>query len=161
VVTGPRTALGDTNPRRNRGEPVPVGRGRVEDDGSFGGGLGRGGRAEDGGFGGGRRGGRGGAAFTTERDPGSLFPTIAAITDGTSNTILAIEARRDIPWTKPEDLDFRTLKSSSAIEGFRSDGFNALFCDGSVRFIKNSVVPSKFQFMLTRDGREVLQAEDF
>ena len=28
------------------------------------------------------------------------------ITDGTSNTILVVEAKRDIPWTKPEDIPF-------------------------------------------------------
>src|SRR4029077_6226529 len=29
---------------------------------------------------------------------------IADITDGTSNTIMFVEAAKDVPWTKPEDL---------------------------------------------------------
>ena len=28
------------------------------------------------------------------------------ITGGTSNTIMIVEANRDIPWTKPEDIDY-------------------------------------------------------
>ncbi|MGO9470436.1 MAG: DUF1559 domain-containing protein [Isosphaeraceae bacterium] len=32
--------------------------------------------------------------------------TIADISDGMSNTIMAVEAKREIPWTKPEDIPF-------------------------------------------------------
>jgi len=28
------------------------------------------------------------------------------VTDGTSNTLAIVEAKREIPWTKPEDLPF-------------------------------------------------------
>ncbi len=72
---------------------------------------------------------------------------IARITDGTSNTIAVVEAKEAVPWTKPEgDLPFdadpqkpetlRTLRDP--LGGHHAGGFNALFCDGSVRFLKDS-----------------------
>ena len=36
---------------------------------------------------------------------------IPDITGGTSNTILIVEAKRDVPWTKPEDIDFDPNKA--------------------------------------------------
>jgi prepilin-type N-terminal cleavage/methylation domain-containing protein/prepilin-type processing-associated H-X9-DG protein len=40
-------------------------------------------------------------------------------------------------------------------------GCNFLFCDGSVRFIKESVNPRIFSFLSTRAGGEVLSADQF
>ena len=31
---------------------------------------------------------------------------VANVTDGTSNTIMIVEAREAVPWTKPDDLSF-------------------------------------------------------
>src|SRR5262249_24089587 len=46
-----------------------------------------------------------GAAF--EDDKGLTF---ASFTDGTSNTILIVEATDAVPWTKPDELPFDTKK---------------------------------------------------
>ena len=40
-------------------------------------------------------------------------------------------------------------------------GCNFLFCDGSVRFIKDTVNPHTFSFLSTRAGNELLSAGDF
>src|SRR5207253_1242913 len=82
---------------------------------------------------------------------------ILDITDGTSNTILAVEAKRDIPWTKPQDIVYDTAKPLPKLGGFRPKGFNGLFADGSVRFISESVDEALLRAMITRAGGEQVQ----
>lgn len=60
------------------------------------------------------------------------------ITGGTSNTILIVEAKRDIPWTKPEDIEFDPDKAPPKLGGHFAGGFIAAFADGSVRFINDN-----------------------
>jgi hypothetical protein len=92
----------------------------------------------------------------------SPFPEIVAITDGTSNTILAVEAKRDIPWTKPEDLplDEGPVQPTS-LGGYWPNGFNALFCDGAVKSLKNSIDPTVLRALFTRDGGEVISRDAY
>ena len=49
-------------------------------------------------------------------------PSFMDITDGMSNTILAVEAQREIPWTKPEDIPFDPQLPLPQIGGFHPDG---------------------------------------
>jgi prepilin-type processing-associated H-X9-DG protein len=86
---------------------------------------------------------------------------IQQITDGTSNTILAVEAQREIPWTKPEDLPFDPNNAVPGLGGFTPDGFNALFADGSVRYIKKSVDPRILKFLITHNGGEVISSDQY
>lgn len=65
-------------------------------------------------------------------------PTFASITDGSSNTIAAVEAEKTVIWTKPDDLEIDP-KQPFADLNFRPGGFLALFVDGHV-----SLVPSTF-----------------
>ena len=81
------------------------------------------------------------------------------IFDGTSNTILAVEARRDIPWTKPEDLPFDPGRLSE-LGGYNANGFNAVFADGAVRFLSNTVNPTVLKALITRDGGEVIRFDE-
>lgn len=90
------------------------------------------------------------------------------ITDGTSNTIMAVEAVRDIPWTKPEDIPFDppgNIGDPSVIVpqigGLSIGGFNALFADGSVRFISDKVKPNILKSLFTRDGGELVSSSSF
>ncbi|MAV37954.1 MAG: hypothetical protein CMJ59_21150 [Planctomycetaceae bacterium] len=64
--------------------------------------------------------------------------TFRKIVDGTSNTVLVVEAQRNIPWTKPQDIPF-TPDKLPKLGGYQEEGFLAAFCDGSVRLIATSV----------------------
>jgi prepilin-type processing-associated H-X9-DG protein len=92
-------------------------------------------------------------------ESGSKGPTFLNITDGTSNTILAVEAQRDIPWTKPEDIPFDPNGAIPALGGFMPDGFNVAFADGSVRYAKQSISPIVLKSLITRSGGEVVSSD--
>ena len=64
-----------------------------------------------------------------------------SITDGTSNTIMVVEAAPDkaVPWTKPEDWEFDPDKPNKGLVGHRSNVFLAALCDASVRPIRKSI----------------------
>lgn len=79
--------------------------------------------------------------------------SLVQFTDGTSNTILAVEARDAVPWTKPQDLDYATDQPLPKL-GLTSGGFNAVFADGSVRFIPASIDDNVLRALITRDGDE-------
>ena len=44
------------------------------------------------------------------------------------NTILAVEAKREVPWTKPEDIPFNPELPLPQIGGFDPNGINVLLC---------------------------------
>lgn len=82
---------------------------------------------------------------------------LQGITDGTSNTIMAVEAKNGVTWTKPEDVTMPKDKDKlPAVGGLFTNGFNVLFCDGSVRFITPKVSPQIFRGLVTPAGGEVL-----
>ena len=97
--------------------------------------------------------------------PGALFEEGKAtgfqdVTDGLSNTLMVVEAKDAVIWTKPDDLKFDPLAAPS-LYGASSNhpgGFNALFGDGSVRFIKVSINPEVMKALITRNGGEALGA---
>ncbi len=94
-------------------------------------------------------------------DPMTKGPSIADVTDGTSYTIAAVEAGTAVVWTKPEDIPFDPSKDLPKLggPGFPG-GFNAAFGDGSVRFITTFIRPNTWVALSTRDGGEVVNADD-
>jgi prepilin-type processing-associated H-X9-DG protein len=94
-------------------------------------------------------------AFTPDFTPLSFQD----FTDGTDKTVLVGETRRLFPWTKPEDLPFDTpdaLAGLGSHHGYHDNGFNVLFADGSVHFLKRSIKPSILRALITRNGNEVV-----
>jgi prepilin-type processing-associated H-X9-DG protein len=92
---------------------------------------------------------------------------IADFTDGTSNTIVVVEANEAVPWLKPDsDLEFdgdappnEGKDPRPLMGGHFGRGFNALFMDGSVRFLSESIAPSILRALITRDGGEVISQD--
>ena len=83
------------------------------------------------------------------------------ITDGPDRTILAGESRRKVPWTKPEDLVSAMPLPRNGLGSDHPGGFNALFADGSVRFVKSSTSPSVLSALFTRNGLEEVSSESY
>ncbi len=88
-----------------------------------------------------------------------LGMTFASITDGTSNSILAIEVddAAAVPWTSPTDY---TPDQDDPLKDLRINGpsgaFSALFFDGSLHMISSSIDPEQLWAMFTRAGGEVV-----
>ena len=48
-----------------------------------------------------------------------------------------------------------------AVGGHFEGGFNALFCDGAVRFIRSTVALPVFRALITRASGEVISSDSF
>jgi Protein of unknown function (DUF1559) len=78
------------------------------------------------------------------------------ITDGTSNTLLMVEAGQAVPWTKPADLPYDAKKPLPALGGIFPDGFHFSLADGSVHFCKKRFRENVLRLMITRNDGQIL-----
>ncbi|HEV3165195.1 MAG TPA: DUF1559 domain-containing protein [Isosphaeraceae bacterium] len=76
------------------------------------------------------------------------------VLDGTNNTIMVAETGQPVPWTKPEELFFAEDKPMPRFSSRHASGFNALFADGTVRFLKFELQAGIVRALITRDGSE-------
>jgi hypothetical protein len=80
------------------------------------------------------------------------------IVDGTSNTIMVVEADDDhaVIWTKPEDLNFDEKKPHTGLGKLRQGGFLATMCDGAVHFIPSTIAAETLLRLVFRnDGKAI------
>jgi hypothetical protein len=78
------------------------------------------------------------------------------ITDGSSNTLMVVEAGRPVIWTKPDDIVFDPKMDVPRPGGLFPDGFNAAMCDGSVRFFRHTVPQATLRLLIQRnDGQPI------
>lgn len=84
---------------------------------------------------------------------GAVGARMADITDGTSNTIAIVDAKKDIPWTKPEDL---AIDTPAAMLGYQKETFLAGMGDGSVRGTKKSIDATMLKWLFLRDDGNVV-----
>jgi hypothetical protein len=97
-----------------------------------------------------------GAMFETGKK--MLFP--AAIPDGTSNTILAVESSVAVPWSKPADLPFDVKKDLPDIGKAYGARPLRVMCDSSIGTLNlKTLTPETFKAAITRNGGEVLGAD--
>jgi prepilin-type processing-associated H-X9-DG protein len=84
------------------------------------------------------------------------------ITDGTSNTILVVEANgRNVNWMEPKDIDIQELAAGNVagldgVSGKYPGGANVLFADGSVSFMSPTSGLSNLRELSTKSGGEVV-----
>ena len=105
--------------------------------------------------------------YLTPRGPATIFPGAEAvkiqdITDGTSNTILVVDASdaAAVTWTKPDDWDIAVELKAQGLFGHHPKGTNFGFADGSVRFLKETITPKVLHDLTTRNGGEFIDRND-
>ncbi len=91
-------------------------------------------------------------------DGGTLMPK--DFPDGTSNTLLIVEATDDraVFWTKPEDLQYDPKQPLAGLVSKERQEFAAALADGSARLIRASVGLGTIRALFTRSGGEALGA---
>jgi prepilin-type processing-associated H-X9-DG protein len=82
------------------------------------------------------------------------------VTDGLSNTVMVVEAGEAVPWTKPADIAFDPAKPLPKLGGIFDGDFNALFGDGSVRFLKKGIKEANLKKFITIAGAERTTEKD-
>ncbi|MDX1961939.1 MAG: DUF1559 domain-containing protein [Pirellulales bacterium] len=98
-----------------------------------------------------------GGIFTAEpAKAGSKFTTI---TDGTSNTLLVVEATREIPWTKPEDISVE--KGKVPMLGAKdAKYFISATADGASYSLKTDVDPTVFWNLASKSDGQLVNIDD-
>jgi len=90
---------------------------------------------------------------------GAVGRNMASITDGTSNTLLIVEASGSgVNWMEPRDMDLNMFINQYGTPAMGKSshpgGGNVAFADGSVRFLSGSSTPQVRQGLATRGGGE-------
>ncbi|MFO0795960.1 MAG: DUF1559 domain-containing protein [Gemmataceae bacterium] len=92
-------------------------------------------------------------------DPTVKSLNFAGFTDGLSNTIMVVESGDPVAWMKPDDFVVPAKGAIPRIEvPGRPNQFNALFGDGSVRWMNRAgMTDDTLRAYFTRNGGEVIQ----
>jgi len=102
--------------------------------------------------------------FLGFQGPGTMFEVterkigFGSITDGSSNTILCVEANEAnaIEWSKPADLAFDPEEDVTQVGSMRPAGFVAVLCDGSCHTMSKDLSQDVIKHLIQRaDGNVV------
>ncbi len=122
-----------------------------------------------------------GTCYLAITGEGTAFPgdqplSINSVRDGLSITLAVVESIETVPWTQPADFvcdlnqpggglllpsEDPGAPPGQAIGSFHHGGFYGLFLDGSVRFLSYAISSEELSSLLSIDGGEVLNAEQF
>lgn len=102
-------------------------------------------------------------AYLAPTGQGTMFDgeksaNFGSIKDGTSNTLLVVEANADraVIWTKPDDLEIDPDKPHDGLGDIHPGGFLAVFADGHTNFIKKTIdAATLLNLFNPRDGQVV------
>ncbi len=83
---------------------------------------------------------------------------MAHITDGTSNTIMTVEAPDELAiiWTRPGDFSPNKQNPVQGLVGLRQNIFLAGLTDGSVRVMSQTIDPKTLRALFTKSGGELV-----
>jgi hypothetical protein len=87
--------------------------------------------------------------------PWPLGMQLVRFTDGTSNTLLVVEAGEAVPWTKPDELAYDAKKPLPKLGGLFPEGIHAALADGSVKFLDRKAPEVVLRALITPAGGEV------
>lgn len=92
----------------------------------------------------------------TAFDDGKKRPSLRDFTDGTSKTVLVVEADPDqaVIWTKPDDWEFDPNDPVHGLGHVYARGFTVGFADSHTEIIPSGTSPAIIKAMMTRDGGE-------
>lgn len=92
--------------------------------------------------------------------PGDKVIKFSQITDGTSNTLLFVQAAPEaaVEWTRPADIDYDADQPFAGLETPRG-AFLAALCDGSVYRISLAIPKATIQALATRAGDEAVDRD--
>jgi hypothetical protein len=79
--------------------------------------------------------------------------------DGTSNTLLIVEAGNPVPWTKPEDLHYAADEPLPELGGLFPNIFHAAFADGWIHTLTKNYSEKQLRNAITANGGEVFNTE--
>jgi prepilin-type N-terminal cleavage/methylation domain-containing protein/prepilin-type processing-associated H-X9-DG protein len=71
------------------------------------------------------------------------------------------DCRGGLPHSTQALADWRNLSLNITARSNHSGGVNAVFCDGSVRFVKNTISVQAWQALGSRNGGEVISADSY
>jgi hypothetical protein len=83
------------------------------------------------------------------------------VTDGLSNTLMVVQARDAVPWTKPDELTFNPADPTLPELGdVQTGGFNVLLGDGSVVFMKLPADQPTLRLLIQRADNQAVDLEN-
>jgi RNA polymerase sigma factor (sigma-70 family) len=97
--------------------------------------------------------------------PGTIFEgpngiRVEDVIDGTSMTVLLVEAATPVPWTKPADVSYSAKKPIPRLGGLFKAGFHVAIADGSTRFVKKDFPEKLMHAAISRGGGEFFDLDD-
>jgi hypothetical protein len=77
------------------------------------------------------------------------------MTDGTSNIVAMVEAKRDIPWTKPEDIPYDPTGKLPQFGGYFKEGFGLNFGDSHCQFVFEPIKDAALRALISPAAGDV------